>query len=165
MKSKNISKIKIALAIPFAVAFIFFFASSSDLVKASEKTNHETQIVSVDDTTVVEKKKIEVYTEVEKMAKFQGKKPDDFRIFITENLKYPEEAQKNSIAGRVFVSFIIDKEGNLINAEVVRGAHPLLDAEALRVTNLSPKWEPAENKGKKVNVQFTFPINFALQEK
>ena len=162
MKSKNISKIKIALAIPFATAFIFFFANSTDMVRASEKSTLE--LVSSDDTTKVKMINNElVYFTVEIMPKFQGKDPDEFRVFIMENLKYPKKAQKEGAAGRVFVSFVVDIEGKVKNAEVVRGVHPLLDKEALRVVSLSPKWKPGMDEGKAVNVQFTFPIVFQLK--
>lgn len=167
MKSKNSSKIKLALAIPLAVAFMVFFTNSADFVNAS---NHTELVTTEQEDTVKtknEQKKFseDVYYKVDKMPRFQGKKSDHFRYFVTENLKYPEEAVKNKLLGKVYVSFTIDKEGNLVDADVIRSAHPVLDAEALRVINLSPKWEPGENKGEKVNVRYTFPVVFALQKK
>ncbi|MDY6801928.1 MAG: M56 family metallopeptidase [Bacteroidota bacterium] len=167
MKSKNSSKIKLALAIPLAIAFMVFFTNSADFVNAS---NH-TELVTIEQKDTVkiknEEKKFseDVYYKVEKMPKFQGKKSSHFRNFVTEHLNYPEKAVKDKLSGTVYVSFTIDKEGNLVDAEVIRGAHSLLDAEALRVTNLSPKWEPGENQGEKVNVRFTFPIIFSLDKK
>ncbi|MFO7827416.1 MAG: M56 family metallopeptidase [Bacteroidales bacterium] len=167
MKSKNSSKIKLALAIPMAIAFMVFFTNSADFVNAS----NQTELVTIEqkDTVKSDAAKIRdgesIYFKVEKMPRFQGKKSGHFRNFIAENLNYPEEAQKNNLSGKVYLMFTIDKEGNLVDAEVVRGAHPVLDAEALRVINLSPKWEPGEEKGEKVNVRFTFPVVFSLEKK
>lgn len=166
MKSKNSSKIKFALAIPLFVVALFFFANPVDLVKASTNTKNGTLLTDFQDTIQVvstdEVPQEEIFFEAEVMPKFQGQNSDQFRYFIQGNLKYPEEAQKDSIQGRVFIQFDIDKEGKLVNAKVVRGVHPSLDNEALRVTSLSPIWEPAMDKGRKVRVRFTFPIVFKL---
>jgi TonB family protein len=167
MKSKNILKTKIVLAIPFALAFIFFFANSTEFAKATNNTSIEREIVAPDDTVKVEtdsELEGKIFFIVQKMPKFQGQESDAFRPFVQSNLKYPEEAQKKGISGRVFIQFDIDKEGNARNIKVIRGVHPSLDAEAIRVTELSPKWEPGEQSGEKVNVRFTFPIVFALKE-
>jgi bla regulator protein blaR1 len=167
MKSKNSSKTKIVLAIPFAIAFIFFFTNSTEFAKATNNNSIEKEIVAFDDTVKVETDaEVEevVFFKVEQMPKFQGKTADAFRPFIQENLKYPEEAKKRGIEGTVYIQFDVDKEGNLRNAKVVRGTHPLLDAEALRITDLSPKWEPGVQLGEKVRVRYTFPISFALDK-
>jgi len=167
MKSKNSSKFKLALAIPLAISFMVFFTSSVDFVNASNNTGLVT--IEQKDTvkTINEQKKVneDIYYKVDKMPTFQGKKSAHFRNFVMENLKYPEEAVKNKLSGEVYVSFTIDKKGNLVDAEVITRAHQVLDTEALRVTNLSPKWKPGENQGEKVNVRFTFPVVFALQNK
>lgn len=167
MKSKNSSKIKVAFAIPLAIAFMVFFTNSADFVNASDNT--EIATIEQEDTvkTKDDEKKFseDVYFKAEKMPRFQGKESGHFRNFIAENLNYPEEAVKNKLSGRVYLSFTIDKEGNLVDVEVMRGAHPVLDAEALRVVNLSPKWEPGEDQGEKVNLRFTFPVVFSLENK
>ena len=105
----------------------------------------------------------EILFVAEVMPKFQGKGADEFRLFIQKNLKYPEEAQKQEIDGRVFVSFVIDKNGNVRNVKIERGVHSALDEEAIRVVKLSPKWEPGKNEGEFANVQYTFPIVFKLK--
>ncbi len=167
MKSKNSSKIKLALVIPLAIALMVFFTNSADFVKASN--SKELANIEQEDTLKSKVDKIKdgesIYFKVEKMPRFQGKESSHFRNFIAENMKYPEEAVKNKLSGKVYLSFTINKEGNLVDAEVVRSAHPVLDAEALRVTNLSPKWEPGEEKGEKVSVTFTFPVVFSLENK
>ena len=166
MKSKNISKTKIVLAIPFVLAFIFFFTNSCEFAETTNNNDVEKEIVAFEDTVKVEtdvEMEGEIYFNAEVMPKFQGKESNEFRTFIQKNLKYPEEAKKKGISGRVYIQFDIDKKGNMRNAKVIRGVDPLLDNEALRVTNLSPKWEPAEQDGEKVIIRFTFPIVFNIE--
>lgn len=104
-----------------------------------------------------------VYTEVDEMAEFPGGIPA-VQEFIQKNLTYPKSAEENGIEGRVFVQFIVSKEGKVTQAKVVRSVSPELDEEALRVINLLPEWTPAKLDGKEVNVQFTIPINFKLMD-
>jgi protein TonB len=100
---------------------------------------------------------------VEDMPKFQGGDQNTFRSWTQSNLKYPEIAAENGISGRVFVNFVVNKNGEVVDAKVVRGVDPSLDQEALRVVRSSPRWEPGKQRGKPVKVQFTFPIVFVLQ--
>jgi len=86
-----------------------------------------------------------------------------FRHYIAENLVYPEEAHKQGIEGKVYVQFIVEKDGKMSNADIIRGAHELLDMEALRVIKECQQvWIPGRQRGKAVRVAFTFPIVFAL---
>jgi len=82
--------------------------------------------------------------------------------FMIENTKYPESAIKDSIQGMVFVNFIVSKDGSLKELKVLRGLSPEVDAEALRVVSIMPKWSPAEKDGKKVDYKFTIPFKFVL---
>lgn len=82
--------------------------------------------------------------------------------FISENTIYPIIAKENSIQGKVFIQFIIDKEGKVANVKVAKGVDPNLDAEALRVVNMMPKWTPGKQRGVNVNVSYIIPINFYL---
>ena len=100
---------------------------------------------------------------VEDMPKFQGGDQNTFRVWIQQNLKYPEIAAENGISGKVYVNFVVNKSGEVVDAKVVRGVDPSLDQEALRVVRSSPKWTPGKQRGKAVKVQFTFPIVFVLQ--
>ena len=104
----------------------------------------------------------EVFYIVEDMPKFQGKDGKEFRKYITENVRYPQEAVKNNITGKVIVSFVVDKSGEVINAKIEKSIDPYLDAEAIRVVESSPKWIAGKQRGEAVKVQFTFPINFVL---
>ena len=105
----------------------------------------------------------EVFLIVEHMPEFPGG-DIALRKFIAENIKYPEEAKAKKIQGKVFVQFVIDKEGNVVSPKIARGADPLLDAEAIRVVKSLPKWEPGSQRGKPVNVSFTYPVTFSLDK-
>jgi TonB family protein len=105
----------------------------------------------------------EVFYIVEEMPTFNDGDPAiEFRKYIAQNLTYPEAAVENGIEGRVIVQFRVSKEGEVVDAVVVRGVSPELDQEAVRVTMSSPIWTPGKQRGKAVDVLFTFPINFVL---
>lgn len=104
----------------------------------------------------------QIFFIVEKMPEFPGGELA-LRQHIANNIKYPVEAQEKGIQGRVYVTFVVDKEGNVANTRIARGVHPSLDMEALRVVNNLPAWVPGEQREKPVNVSYTVPINFALQ--
>lgn len=82
--------------------------------------------------------------------------------FIAQNTVYPEKARKKDIQGKVYIQFIVNKQGKVVKAKVVRGAHPLLDQAALDVVNKIPDWTPGKQAGEYVNVYYTIPINFTL---
>jgi len=104
----------------------------------------------------------EVFFIVEDMPRFNGKNNDEFRKFIAENLRYPEIAAQNGIAGTVYIQFTINKYGEVADINVIRSVDPALDNEAIRVIASSPKWIPGKQRGKPVSVRFTFPIHFKL---
>ena len=102
-----------------------------------------------------------VFTVVEKMPTFPG--GDDARIaFMIQNIKYPEQAAKKGIQGRVFVTFVIEADGSITDVKVLRGFDKSCDQEAVRVIKLMPKWNPGMQNGKAVRTQFNLPINFKL---
>ena len=84
--------------------------------------------------------------------------------FLNENVKYPEQAMDVCLSGRVVVSFIVETDGSITNPEIARSVHPLLDAEALRVVKLMPKWEPGTENGIPVKVKYNLPISFKIDE-
>ncbi len=99
---------------------------------------------------------------VEEMPDFPGGEIE-LRNYIANNVNYPAEAQEKKIMGKVYVTFVVTKDGTIANAKIARGADPTLDQEALRVINSLPKWKPGKQRGTAVNVQYTVPINFVLQ--
>ncbi|HRR62720.1 MAG TPA: energy transducer TonB, partial [Paludibacteraceae bacterium] len=82
---------------------------------------------------------------------------------LSENIRYPVIAQENGIQGRVICQFVVNTDGSIVDIQVVRGVHPSLDEEAVRVIKSMPKWVPGKQRGKPVRVRFTLPINFKLQ--
>jgi len=104
----------------------------------------------------------EIFFIVEYMPEFPGGEVA-LRTFIANNIEYPAIAQENGIQGRVYVTFVVTKDGSVANAKIARGVDPILDKEALRVVNSLPKWQPGKQRGQEVNVSYTVPINFALQ--
>ena len=177
---KRGSRWKIAILLPIAIlAFIMIACADQEKNETGSSSQAESTVVSED----------ELFYIVEEMPQFQGGDPDGFRKFIAENVRYPEEAAKNGVSGRVFVQFIVRKDGKVVipgledlegkslDEVVVVGYRPinesdplpeekyieLLKKEAVRVVSSSPDWEPGRQKGKAVNVLFTFPISFVLQ--
>jgi len=104
----------------------------------------------------------QVFFIVEDMPEFPGGEIA-LRKFIANAIKYPVIAQENGIQGKVYVNFVVDKDGSVINAKIARGVDPSLDKEALRVVNSLPKWKPGMQRGKPVKVSYTVPISFVLQ--
>lgn len=104
-----------------------------------------------------------VYKVVDQNPSFPGGNQALFR-YLQENLKYPSIAQANGIQGRTLVSFVVEKDGSITNAQVVRSAgDPSLDREAVRIIRTMPRWRPGKIQGQEVRVQYTVPINFKLQ--
>ncbi|MBN2746452.1 MAG: M56 family metallopeptidase [Bacteroidales bacterium] len=89
----------------------------------------------------------------------------DMLNFLRNNIKYPSEAAKNGISGVVYVTALIQKDGNLAKVEVLRGVEASLNAEAVRVVGLMKKWTPGEKNGQKVDMDITIPIKFNLVNK
>ncbi|MBK7129370.1 MAG: energy transducer TonB [Crocinitomicaceae bacterium] len=102
-----------------------------------------------------------IYDMPEIMPEFIGG-ADALDDFIKKNIKYPAEAKEQGIQGKVYVQFVVEKDGTVTNVTVRRGAHTLLDNEAVRVVKLMPAWKPGTMRGKKVRVRYTLPITFSL---
>ncbi|MCR4860692.1 MAG: TonB family protein [Bacteroidales bacterium] len=103
------------------------------------------------------------YSQVEKKPTFNGENAEYFGRWVAQRLSYPDEAKAAGIQGRVMVGFNICEDGVVRDVKVLRGIHPALDAEAIRVVASSPKWEPGFQNGKAVTVTFLFPVIFQLR--
>ena len=103
----------------------------------------------------------EVFVVVEEQAEFPGGL-DSMYAYIHKNLKYPELAKEKGIEGRVFVSFIIEKDGSISNILVKRAIGGGCEEAAVEMIKNMPKWKPGKQRGKPVRFQFTLPIKFEL---
>ena len=112
--------------------------------------------------TVVAQKNQQVFDVVEQMPEYPGGMQALFE-YLSQNVKYPEDAEKQKIEGRVIAVFVVETDGSVSNVEVARPVFPSLDAEAVRVLSAMPKWTPGMQSGKVVRVKYTVPINFNLK--
>jgi len=127
---------------------------NKEVVEVVEQKQEEVQ---------VEQKEEEVFVVVEEMPEFPGG-IKALRTFLAQAVKYPVVAQENGIQGKVYVNFVVNKDGTVSNAKIARGVDPALDAEALRVVSTLPKWKPGKQRGVPVRVSYTVPISFVLQQ-
>lgn len=113
-------------------------------------------------STAQTKKNNMVFDVVEVMPQFPGGQIAMMK-YIMENMKYPEQAMKEGIQGRVTVRFIVEKDGSISDVKPVLSVHPLLNKEAVRVVESMPKWSPGKHNGKPVRVRFNLPVMFKLK--
>ena len=129
----------------------------------TEETEQEVVIAAPVEAPVEEEEEEVVFVVVESMPEFPGGQQALFK-YLSENVKYPVIAQENGIQGRVICQFVVNKDGSIVDVEVVRsGGDPSLDKEAIRVIKSMPKWKPGKQRGKAVRVKYTVPVNFKLQ--
>lgn len=124
--------------------------------------DHGIDLAELEEQKVIIEEKPQIFTIVEQMPSFPGGEQEMMK-FIGSNLRYPVVAQESGIQGRVTVRFVVTKEGNIDQVEVVRGIDPSCDREAMRVVKSMPKWTPGRQNGKSVPVYFTLPILFRLK--
>jgi periplasmic protein TonB len=98
---------------------------------------------------------------VEVMPTFKGGDTQKFAEWVKRNMYYPTEAVENGISGTVVITFVIEKDGSVTDVSIVKGVHPLLDDEALKVISGSPRWSPGLQKGQPVRIRFIIPVNFS----
>lgn len=104
----------------------------------------------------------EIFMIVEEMPEFPGGS-EALQKYLAQSVRYPVIAQENGIQGRVYIQFVINQNGEVTNATILRGVDPSLDREALRVVEAMPKWKPGKQRNRPVRVSYTVPINFVLQ--
>ena len=132
-------------------------------VNTEDDKEAEVVIAAPVEAPVEEEEEEVVFVVVESMPEFPGGQQALFK-YLSENVKYPVIAQENGIQGRVICQFVVNKDGSIVDVEVVRsGGDPSLDKEAIRVIKSMPKWKPGKQRGKAVRVKYTVPVNFKLQ--
>ena len=130
---------------------------ATDDIQAAVEVKYGT--VEVEEEVVEEE---EIFQVVEEAPEFPGGTQECMK-WLSKNIVYPQISAENGVQGRVFVQFVVNKDGSIVDAVVMRGVDPYLDKEALRVVNKMPKWKPGKQRGKPVRVKFTLPIMFRLQ--
>lgn len=114
-----------------------------------------TGIVDAEDTDVP-------FVVVEQMPSFPGGDAALMR-FLSDNIRYPVIAAESGIQGRVILQFVVNRDGSIVDIEVVRSIDRSLDAEAVRVVSMMPRWTPGKQRGRTVRVRYTLPVIFRLQ--
>ena len=141
------------------VLALFMFACNST---RNNKSSEKEDAVAVEQTEVQED--AVPFSDIERKPTFNGGDANEFAKWVNEQIKYPEQAKQDNAQGRVLVEFTIGTDGNVRDVKVLRGVREDLDAEAIRVIESSPKWEPGYNaEGKAVPVSFNFPIVYKIQ--
>ncbi len=133
--------------------------SSEDDASAAQQ---ETFVAPVVEEEEEEESAQQIFTVVEKQPEFPGGTAELFK-YLSKAIKYPVIAQENGIQGRVVCSFVVNRDGSIVDIQVMRGVDPSLDKEAIRVISEMPKWKPGEQRGKPVRVRFILPVQFRLQ--
>ncbi|MBP9990092.1 MAG: TonB family protein [Bacteroidales bacterium] len=132
-------------------------------VDASDDANKaQEEFVPVEvpqEETVVEE---EIFTVVENEPEFPGGMEALYK-YLGESIKYPQVAKENNITGKVYVTFVVEKDGSIANPRVLRDIGGGCGQEAIRVVKAMPKWKPGKQRGKAVRVQFNLPVSFNLQ--
>lgn len=165
-KSNAAGHIKYALFVlpAFALLVAGNISCSQDASQTEDAKEEVVALVSPEakeapaDSTAKE----EVFMVAEQMPEYPGGMKEMLK-FLQENVKYPENAMKNNVQGRVIVQFVVEKDGTPTEFKVARSVDPDLDAEALRVLQTMPKWKPGMQRGEVVRVKFTVPVSFKLQ--
>lgn len=153
-KSPKSALLKYLLAVPLFALMLAL--SSATIVKNEDITTSKKPVL------LPQQKDNKVYTEVQHEPGYPGGINKFFK-FLQQNIKYPAEARNKKVEGKVYITFVVEKDGSLSNIKVVRDPGAGCGAEALRVMKLSPKWDPAIQNGRKVRVQYTIPIGFTLK--
>ncbi len=141
--------------------------NDADVEETTIQASDDTQkAVEVKYTPVeVEEEEVEeetIFQIVEEPASFPGGMAECMK-FLGKNIKYPTISQEKGVQGRVVVQFVVNRDGSIVDAQVMRGVDPYLDKEALRVVNAMPKWNPGKQRGKAVRSRFILPVVFRLQ--
>lgn len=131
------------------------------IIEDTEADENTAVVVEVKNT-VEEIEEPEIFLVVEEPPSFPGGEAALVK-FLQTNIKYPAIARENNITGRVYLTFVIDPSGSIKDLKILRGVHPAIDEEAVRVVKAMPKWKAGKQRGKAVSVQFNLPVNFSLK--
>ena len=167
-KSPMHARVKLMLALPLAITMMLVISCSPGVKEQTEEVEvpqaPPKQSEAVEKPTEIipdEKEEAPVFTVAEHMPEFPGG-TNALYAYLGENIKYPDSAKMNKISGKVYVTFVIEKDGGVTNVEVLRGIGGGCDKEAMRVISEMPNWKPGKQRGQAVRVQYNLPIKFTL---
>ena len=163
-RTNGIGRAKYALLLPM-VALMLIGCNINQKQTVTEDEQVKDTVETAQDVETVDSASTEeiVYKNVDKIPEFPGG-DSALMQFLSKNVKYPEDAMKEKAEGSVVIQFVVQKDGTIGATNIVRKVHPSLDAEAERLVKSLPKFEPGLLNGNPVNVWFTIPITFKLQE-
>ena len=136
----------------------------NELIVNAEVTE-ETQNIEITPVKIEEEEEeedVQIFTVVENDPEFPGGMEALYK-YLRENIKYPQLARDNNITGKVYVTFVVERDGSIANPRVLKDIGGGCGAEAIRVVKAMPKWTPGKQRGKAVRVQFNLPVSFNLQ--
>jgi len=146
------------------ISFIAVFLVSHAQQPPPKNPKDPDSAVQTDSTMkVVEIGPQAIFTAVEHEPEFPGGIEKLYR-YLGKNLRYPAAAKENNVQGKVFVTFVVEKDGSLTGIKVSKSLSPETDAEAIRLIQASPKWNAGIQNGRAVRVQYTLPVAFALAD-
>ena len=157
-KSQKSALLKYLLAAPLFILMLILSSATTDPISV----NAPSSAFGNPKLKLSQGQKDKVYTSVDKAPDFPGG-VQKFYDFLGKNIKYPEQMKQKKVEGKVFVTFVIEKDGSISNIKILREPGYGSGKESVRVMKLSPKWIPGEQNGKKVRVQYTLPITFTLK--
>jgi protein TonB len=131
-------------------------------VEADQNTEVQEYVAPVKVAEEESAEEVQIFMVVESMPEYPGGEAALY-AFLAENIKYPQMAKESGIQGRVFVTFVVERDGRVTDVRVLRGIGGGCDEEAIRVVQSMPKWTPGKQRGKSVRVQYNLPVKFTLQ--
>lgn len=157
MNKTRSSSLKLAKYLTILPIFFILIAANSSYAGEKDQSLQEPPPVKKEVTE-------EIFVVVEQQPEYPGGQ-EAMMKFLSESIVYPDEAKAKGIQGRVICNFVVMKDGSIDDVNVVRGVDPLLDAEAVRVLKSMPAWKPGKQRGQAVNVRYTLPLEFRLDNK
>ena len=162
-EKKTACKIDVELTIPGDVVEVIEDKGADSYILTSDTMDVTPEVGYVEPFGQESDPEDDVYMFVEQMPEFPGGEAELLH-YISKNIRYPQDAKEKGIQGRVFVGFVIEKDGSVSNIRNLRGVDSELDAEAMRVVESMPKWKPGMHRGEPVRVSYQIPIWFKLED-
>ncbi len=168
-KSPTQKSAKYLIAIPLAL----FLMAFNSCINGEKKSTAPPEVAAASSDTITSflpavgaettRSQEEVFMVVEEQPLFPGGN-EAMMKFLSDNIKYPSEAQQKGIQGRVITNFVVEKDGSITDVQIIRSVAPSLDKEAVRVVQSMPRWIPGKQRGETVRVRYTLPVVYRLQQ-